>query len=286
MKITNQLIQLEKIGLNTIKQFNDYLDTPEYEVFNLSFDSYYYNEQSNEFKQDYSYHQRNNSIPTLQVYDDFLEAGIIPTPKDYIEAVAGICKEYYKTKGVLYTKGIDYSVRQRALNTYISTKAELKTQLLIYNMFIENNPANEMFVDNNLDFIMGVDMVLKEGNKLRYIHIMSKSPNSINYYNLKESRNYFSSYGIPTGGYQRNFKKHTKLSYGKSFNEDRHSLLDYLDCINEANIEFLFENDDEMNRYDLVDNEANHLNVFNKVLVKYGIVEKSFSYLGLSNILM
>ena len=204
------------------------------------------------------------------LFDDFVTAlGRPPSQQEYIEAGAGMAKEFfinqptqyiYKIKS-LYTfhwdEKLEKAVKYRLGRTYTSylLEEQVKSYLLKRGYTIYHNPL--------LDLNMGVDLVLQHQDRLYYIHVAKNSPSSKRMIKEKGSRRSYKKVDNQKIYYTRNWQAgHSLLLYNTN-DTDRMQYINGNLLFNERYLDVYFDKLLQSDDYDVLDGQS-ELEQFNQ----------------------
>lgn len=159
----------------------------------LKTDEYRYEAPEKHYVREFEQLNRWTSDEALNLWDEHIErVGVPPTAEYYIEEGLRLTKEYWfhgSEKGVLsvykwssqiggmnvtyipWTDEIGQGVRWRLSRMYESFMAEYSALAIIGKHY----PESLVFADKAMDFVLGVDMVVVENDKVVYLHVTKNS---------------------------------------------------------------------------------------------------------------
>lgn len=220
----------EILGIETLEELHKVISGKEYTTDKYGYDYYIfkmYSQQYVGFKTDYKEAQAINNIQKLSmIFDEYMKRKHkIPPIEGYIELYVKIAKDYFENVlGIPFTEGHKYSFENRGYNTYISKMVEIDTAYKIDYSYKDS----EIYMDDYIDYFLGVDIILNVNGKLVYIHITKDSKHARNLIKIKEGRTGFYYNGAWVKHcLHRDFSKHIALYYSTN-NVNKHVILDSL----------------------------------------------------------
>lgn len=175
---------------NSIKREIKYMDT--YSTSELGNLNYSYMVQR--WQDIYNTFEAWNNLRTFHLFDRMIEREDyrLVSQREYVREGVEIVlnkwkKEYARYSDLRDLILVEKLATHRLARTYVSLINEIYAVYLLKNSF----GRAEIYMDEYLDGVLGVDIVIKENDKLYYIHILKDSNSSNRYAKIKEDRNRF-----------------------------------------------------------------------------------------------
>lgn len=145
----------------------------------------------------------------------------LPTQKEFAEKATEQSKECWQhsNSGQKWTEVMNIAVYNRHLRSYSSHVVELHTLLSIRELFPEWN----VYCSNELDLLMGVDLVIETEKKRLYVHVFKNSKMGFVSFQRKQFRGGKRNSHGKFIKYQRDFSGDKSLQYDWNRNQQSES---------------------------------------------------------------
>lgn len=142
--------------------------------------------------------------------------GRIPTQAEFNAACMEVLKEFWEVEdpvGIPWCGVVEQALSNRNFRTYLAQMNELHCLLLLKEMF----PEWDVYSSDDLDLLMGVDIVVETDKKRIYLHLLKNSGHSFKYLKKKGIRGGRKDSQGVFKRYKRDFTGDKLLAYDSNF---------------------------------------------------------------------
>lgn len=175
-----------------------------------------YGKQTKKQKAEVEYLERITSFGTDlgNMFEELtLSLGRVPTQKEYADLGTARVKDWWQQSGEAskqqWTAAIEQACFNRQLRGYSSQLVELHTILTLKKLFPEWNFYNS----EEIDLLMGVDLIVETEQKRMYVHIFKNSKFAFKAFSWKEKRGGKRGSDGKFKKFNRDFTRHKCLMY-------------------------------------------------------------------------
>lgn len=223
--------------------------------------------------------ERYNSFPILDIYDELKTGALPPKPSLFINT--GVQRSLKKWN-TLYTDKPEWhtpeaielfkeTLTDRLSRQYKSSIIEDTTLQMLNYMY----PEATFYVSQQIDWYMGVDIVMQLEDRLYYLHITSNTTYAKQKAQKKSAYHKF-YIPTPTGRiyihFQRNFKDHIFLYYDRRDSDTTFTYYDY-SILKQQYLQGIIAHADKNNLFEDVNDPNNQLWTLERELQKKNVLE-------------